>query len=208
MLALVLLAFSFNIVLAQVSPQQIISEVQKRYSQIIDFKAELTQSITSSLTNEPQTVKAVFYFKKVNQFRLELKNQILVSNGKITWNYTKPAKRVVISNYEENFFSPQNLLFNLPSKSTVKFDGTEKIDPSADGHEVQKLLMLPQGPDFTFKSLRIWVTKDFLIKKVEAEDWTQNKYTFVFNEIKINSDLNDQLFNFTVPSGVKTVDLR
>lgn len=188
----------------QTNPQQIISEVQKKYSGINDLKATLTQTIESSATSEPQLIKADLYFKKENNYRIEFKNQLVISNGITSWNYSKTAKRVVISNYEENFFSPQTLLFNLPSKSSSKFEGMEKLD----GEEHFVVSFSPKGSDFNFKALKVWISKNYLIKKVEVEDWAQNKYSFMFSDSKINSDLNDNLFNFTPPGGVKIVDLR
>lgn len=188
----------------QTNPQQIISEVQKKYSGINDLKATLTQTIESSATSEPQLIKADLYFKKENNFRLEFKNQLVISNGITSWNYSKTAKRVVISNYEENFFSPQTLLFNLPSKSSSKFDGMEKIGDE----EYFVVSFSPKGSDFNFKALKVWIAKTYLIKKVEVEDWAQNKYSFMFSDSKINSDLKENLFNFSPPGGVKIVDLR
>jgi chaperone LolA len=188
----------------QTNPQQIISEVQKKYSGINDLKAILIQTVESSVTSEPQLIKAELYFKKANNFRIEFKNQLIISNGITTWNYSKIAKRVVITNYEENFFSPQVLLFNLPSRSISKFEGMEKLD----GEEHFVISFSPKGPDFNFKALKVWFSRNYLIIKVEAEDWAQNKYSFMFTDLKINSNLDDNLFNFTLPGGVKIVDLR
>ncbi|MBM4174896.1 MAG: outer membrane lipoprotein carrier protein LolA [Ignavibacteria bacterium] len=188
----------------QTNPQQIISEVQKKYSAINDLRAVLTQSVESSVTSEPQKVKADLYFKKENNYRIEFKNQLVISNGITSWNYSKPAKRVVITNYEENFFSPQTLLFNLPAKSSSKFEGIEKLD----GEEHSIISFSPKGSDFSFKNLKVWISKNYLIKKVEAEDWAQNKYSFMFLEIKINTNLSANLFEFTSPSGVKVIDIR
>ncbi len=188
----------------QTNPQQIISEVQKKYSAINDLRAILTQSVESSVTSEPQQVKAELYFKKENNYRIEFKNQLVISNGSTSWNYSKTAKRVIISNYEENFFSPQTLLFNLPSKSASKFEGTEILD----GNEHFVISFSPKGSDFNFKTLKVWIAKNYLIKKVETEDWVQNKYSFMFLDIKTNLNLDENLFNFSPPSGVKIIDLR
>ena len=43
-----------------------------------------------------------FLFKKENQLRLELKNLIIVSDGKTNWNYNKKQNKVIITNYDEN----------------------------------------------------------------------------------------------------------
>jgi len=185
-------------------PQRIVDEVQKKYSSFQSFSANFTQEIQSSAFEEKQIVKGKLLFAKENNYRLDYKNHLIVSDGKTIYNYSKNLKRVIITNFEENFFSPQNLLVYIPKESKLEFKGEE-----FSGKEILKIIsFITSKINSQYKSFKIWVDSDSFIKKIETEDWAQNKYTITIHTFIPNLKIDPEQFRFKIPKGVKVVDFR
>lgn len=187
-----------------VDAEKIVDEVQKKYKAFENFIVQFTQEIQSTALEGKQIIKAKLTYARENKYRLEYKNQLVMSDGKTIYNYSKNLKRVVITNFEENFFSPQYLILNLPKDSRIEYKGEEK-----SGKETLKIIsFVPTRVNSQFKSFTIWVDNNFLIKKIETEDWAQNKYTINIQYFTPNTQIDPSTFKFNIPAGVKVVDLR
>ena len=68
--------------------------------------------------------------------------------------------------------------------------------------------MIPKDQDLQFKIVKIWVSSDGMVSKLEIVDRGEMRYAFQFFEIKLNQDLPDSKFSFTTPQGIKVIDLR
>lgn len=186
------------------NPEKFFNEVKEKYNKVDNLVIDFIQEIKTPVFQEKQTVKAKLYYVKENKYRLELQNQTIVCDGKTVYNYTRPAKKVIISNFEENFFSPSNLLVNVVSHFQIEFLGEEKVNNKS----LYKFSLHPQRKNPEFKTMTLWIDLDKTIQKLETEDWAGNTYTFQLLSISINQQLKSELFSLNIPSGVKVVDLR
>lgn len=201
-----LLTFFIALFLNQISEDKILSEVQKKYSSIKYLKANLIQSMEITVGDKKKATEQTFNFiyKKDNKYRLESDKQLIVSDGKSVWNYNPFQKRVVITKVEDNNLSLQYFLFQIPSESEVKFVGTEKIDDL----EVYKLSFRAKDKNSSFKQFDAYITKNFLIKRIETFSPTQDRIAFSLSNINLNPNIKDSIFDFVIPAGVKVIDLR
>lgn len=188
-LLLLLITFSFN----QDSAQNIIKEVQKKYSTINDLSADLIQGVNQSK----------FIFKKPNKFKIDFKNTSIISDGKVVYNYSKKQAQVTVSNYEGNFLSPEYLLFNLPEKADSKLE----LEASGDV-KLFKITFNTSTEKLEYKQMIVWVNSDYLITKLRIIENSGNTYQFSLSNININKAIKDSQFNFKAPDGVKVIDLR
>ncbi len=182
---------------AQNEGQQILESLQKKFDSIKDITAGFVQS-----SNGNVNLYGKFYFKKKNNLRLELKNSIIISNGKTNWNYNKAENKVIISSYDEHdpsVLSLNNFINIYPTECNIEL--MEIKD--------QKVLMLtPKKPGLNFKYVKIWTDSKHLISKMIIGDLNDVLIQIDFSDYKLNSNLPDSLFTFTPPKGSKVIDLR
>ncbi len=129
---------------------------------------------------------------------------MIISDGEIVYNYSKKARRVVITKFEENFFSPENLLTNFPQSTKNEFLGEENLNDQ----KAYKFQFYPSSSNPEFKSMIIWININKVIQKIQVEDWAGNVYLFATLLFNPNQKLKDDLIKFKIPKGVRVVDLR
>ena len=193
---LLLLLFLMQPVFSQNS--SLLKNLQSSFNSLKDFSADFVQ-----LNNGRVNIEGKFYFKKENKLRLELKNLIIVSDGKTNWNYNKRQKKVIISNYDENdpsVLSLKRIIFDYPSKCQV----TEGPDSSGN------VLILKPNSNSGINAylIKIWVNKNNNVKKVTIIQSSGNVLEVKFSNYKIDTGILDSKFSFTPPQGTKIIDLR
>ena len=78
-----------------------------------------------------------------------------------------------------------------------------------EGKKVYILKLTPRDENSSIESAKIWVVEgDLQITRVEITDISGTVTTYSVKSIKINSGVEDSIFKFSIPSGVKVVDLR
>ena len=177
---------------------RLLKNLQSSFDSLKDFSARSVQ-----LNNGRVNIEGKFYFKKENKLRLELKNLIIVSDGKTNWNYNKRQKKVIISNYDENdpsVLSLKRIIFDYPSKCQV----TEGPDSSGN------VLILKPNSNSGINAylIKIWVNKNNNVKKVTIIQSSGNVLEVKFSNYKIDTGILDSKFSFTPPQGTKIIDLR
>jgi outer membrane lipoprotein-sorting protein len=176
---------------------ELLKRVQDRFSEIRDFSAEIKQE-----GNNPLFTGRLMY-KKENQFRLDLKNMTIVSDGYTVWNYNKKENRVVIDDVRdsESFpFSFNTLLNDYPSRSS--------LSSSKEGNLNVLTLIPKRGSGLNFNRARLWINSDYLIERISLETGQEGEVNIRISDYKINQNLSESLFNFIIPEGSRIIDLR
>ena len=197
--------FFLSIVLLNAqSAKETIKKIQNKFNSIENFTANFSQSLFAPSGNEQGKVSGKFSYKRKNKFVVELKNQTIVSNGEIIWNYDKKFNRVVVSylNDDPTSFSLEKFIFDYPPLCKSKM-----VKDAANDSEFV-LELVPKDNDLQFKLVRIWKSLDNLISKMELVDVGDMKYSFAFSDVKVNQELAAQVFTFNAPKGTKVIDLR
>lgn len=182
--------------------ENIISELQNKFESIKTLKADFVQLSSTGISNENYDVRGNFFYKKKNKYRIELKDQIIVSDGEKIWNYNKKLNRVVINSATEDpsSLTLDKFIFDYPQQSKVeilKNDPYEKI-----------LRITPENKELNFSYAKLWIDKENLIKKVEVSDVSGAAFIFELKDIVLNKKIDDSLFNLNTPEGTKVIDLR
>ncbi len=182
---------------AQSNPVELLKSLQERFKQIKDLSVNISQSVNSGTATKGKLI-----YKQPESYRLELSNQIIITDGITFWNYNKKQKKLIIDNFEksnDNIFSIKYLLFEVPSKSN--------ISGSVDGG-FNKLILKSKDSSFPYSTIELWIDQNKLISKVSAVDNTGTVYEITFTNYKLNQNLKSELFSFSPTERINIIDLR
>jgi chaperone LolA len=184
--------------------QEIIRNVQSKYNSIKDAQATFSQYVKYS-SGSSQSSSGTIYIQKEDKYRIESKNEVIVTDGVTSWSYSKKKKQVIIDNYKNdgNTFSPNKFLFNYPENFYSDLEGTETVS----GSECYLLKLSPRHKG-SVKSAKIWVDKDEnLIRKITINS-SESNTTYSLKKITLDAGLSSSKFSFSPPEGVEVIDLR
>ncbi len=173
----------------------ILDKVKAKYEGFKTMKVNFTLDIEGEIEDSQ---KGVVYLNGEN-YRVEMKNQDIISNGNTVWFHLKNNNEVQINNPDpegqEGFLSPadmlkvydQNLLYALREVVTE------------DGKPVYHIEFKPRENDdeSEFFKLRLSVTKGYYdMTKIIAFGRDGTRYTLTFTELETDTNLKDELFTF------------
>ncbi len=186
------------------SANDYIKKVQNKFNSITNFTANFSQNYFDAQDHDQGKSAGKFSYKRKNKFIVDLKNQFIVSDGQTIWNNDKRFNRVVISNLldDPTSFSLERFVFDYPPLCKNKIVTEE----SSKGEICIELT--PKDQDMEFKYVKIWITNDGMISRIEVLDRGDMRYAFRFTDLKINQDLPDSRFTYYPPKGIKIIDLR
>jgi outer membrane lipoprotein carrier protein len=187
---------------------EILRRVQKKYDAIKDATVEFTQHVVFGVTQAEQSFSGTLQIKKKNMYRVALEQQTIVTDGSSVWSYSKIDNQVMIDRYRDDprSFSPEKILVNVPDQYESTSLGKEKLDEL----EASVVRLTPKEPRSSdVRSMKVWVDeKDWLIRKIQVLDRTDNLITYLVRSMTLNSGLADSVFRFTVPDNAEVIDLR
>jgi outer membrane lipoprotein-sorting protein len=175
-----------------------LNDLQNKFKSITDFSADFVQYVGSDKNFEGK-----IFFRKDNQLRLELKNLLIITDGKTNWNYNKKQKKVIISDYDENdpsAISLKKIIIDYPSGCIV----TELKEAGVPVIELKP----ETGSGINAQLIKIWMNNEHLVQKVLIKSNSGSDLEFRFSGYEINSKLPDSKFTFNPPEGIKIIDLR
>lgn len=190
------LFFIISLVLFQIKNLSVIEKLQQKFETINYLQADFSQSAGSK-----KFLRGKFYFSKENNYRIELTNNTIISDGLSIWNVDKKRNKVIISNLDEDplAFSLYDYIYSYPAKCEIK---EEKLK---DGYFIT---LLVKNNDLNFESAKLYVNKDYLINKIAVTDFGGDTFILTFNNIKVNNAINKSFFTYKDNDINKIIDLR
>ena len=186
----------------QQSEDKIIEDLQNKFESIQTLKADFRQLSTSSLDDDKINVVGKFFYKKQDKYRIELTDQMIVSDGEKVWNYNKKLNRVVVNttSNDPSSLSLDKFIFEYPEKSSIEI--------LQNNEEVKIVKIIPEDYELNFSYAKLWIDENNLIKRIEVADAGGSKFVFEFLDIILNTTIKDSMFNLNIPEGTKVIDLR
>lgn len=156
-----------------------------------------------SLSTASRKFSGKMQVQRPNQFRWQvegLSEQLIVANGNTLWIYDKDlnqATRQSVDNQVGN--TPALLLSGNPSQIAANFNVTQP--------NVKKnyYVLYPKSANANFKSLGIAFNSGNPVMMVLNDNLGQST-NITFSNIKRNTKINANQFNFTPPKGVDVID--
>jgi outer membrane lipoprotein carrier protein len=174
----------------------LLKAVQTKYNSVNALSVDFSKSSGNKVD-----FSGKLYLKKENKLRIELSNNTIISDGETFWNYSKKENKVIINNYDAA--EPTELSLNTfinvyPSKSNVS-EGVE------DNFKI--LILKPKSSELDFTSAKLYINSDNLVDKVII-DSNSGKSTITFSDYILNKDIQNSIFTYSPPKGIKVIDLR
>lgn len=183
------------------SAREVLSSLQTKFQSTKDFTADFVQVTKTGSDKKEFRSSGKIYYKKGNKFKIEMKDQLLVTDGKTVWNHNARQNKVIITNYasEPSVLSLDKYILEYP----------RQCEPSFAGNSGNKIIELkPKKKNAGFKEIIIFPSETSILSKVEFTDANGNYFSFEFSNVKLNENLSNRQFSYTVPKGTRTVDLR
>ncbi|MCW8849882.1 MAG: outer membrane lipoprotein carrier protein LolA [Melioribacteraceae bacterium] len=184
------------IIIIASSTDNTIIKLQEKFESINYLQSNFEQS-----SNDGKSISGKFYFSKTNNYRIELSNNIIISDGKSIWNQDIARKKVVVSNVDEDplAFSLSEYIYDYPNKCKVTEESVN------DGFLI---ILDGSDTDLNFKTAKLWVNSEYLISKISVIDFGGNEFVLKFSAIVTNKILDSKLFKYQENENNKVIDLR
>lgn len=193
------------------SNEQIVSEVQKKYTDLKDYKGQMVMTI--SLEGNQETTEMNFIYKLPDKFEQKyltglLKGNIVVSNGSTTWVYDSQANDVTITAFSREDRKPV-IDFGPYILEMHKIFDIQHFDSERIGdREVFILDMIPKNStNKTILKQKLWIDKEtWMPLRIENYDKIGKPViTIEYRNLEINTGVQDDDFNFQIPPGTKII---
>lgn len=195
---------------SEVKAKAILAEVSKKYRTYDVIKTDFSYTLENPQAKIKETQSGTIYVKsKANKYKIILKGQELISDGKNQWTYLKADKEVQLSEVDNNAegINPAKI-FNIYEKG---FKSLYTNDTKVNGRLVHNIDLTPTDGKRTFFKVRLQIDKlNKQITNAVIFDKNGNKYTYTIKTFTPNIKVPESTFAFDAKKypGVEVVDLR
>lgn len=205
---LVILWFPIQGALAGEDASSIIKKIQKKFKSTDNISVKFDYTFKWKLTGKSQSLQGSMFYKKENNVRYELGQQLNITNGETVWQYSEANNQVIIDKLKpksKSLFMPKYFLYDYLDQFIAEIISRETIK----GREFYTLKMLPKDKDDFVQSMKVWVPSDtWIAERFEYTDLEGNSISYVFTQIIVDKALDVRLFDFKVEQGMDVIDLR
>lgn len=188
--------------------QEILKGVSTKYKSMKSLSASFTVITTDQKTkaNEKYTGNITV---KGEKYRLSLKGQEVISDGKTSWTYLKESNEVQINEVVEksDAISPTNIFTIYEKGFSTRYIGEKTIENVV----YQQIELVPDDSKKPYFKIQLNINKqEKIISTAKVLEKNGNQFTYSIDKFKMNPDAPDNLFTFdkTKYPGVEVVDLR
>lgn len=189
--------------------EKLLSQITEKYQKYktAQISLELIIDIPETEDDEKLSVEA---FLEGDKFRIELSDQIFISDNKYIWNFMKDYNEVQINNYDEMdaLFSP-SVLFNMYNDDYLY--RLKEEYKNAQGELVKIVELTPADKSLDFFKIDVVINetdKEILQSKIYEKSGIH--YIYKIKKFTPNIALKSDFFTFKSEDypGVKVSDLR
>ena len=187
-----------------VKAQQILKEVSAKYKLYNSLSASFKLTLMDQKTKKSDVQNGTITLKG-NMYNLTMVDQVVMSNGKITWTYLKESNEVQINEAKTNTdaISPTNIF--------TMYEHGYKQKYLADKKTVQLIELFPEDAKKNYFKIQLEINKkDKYVQTARVFDKNGNIYTYAIVKFTPNAATTDDIFTFNKAKypGVEVVDLR
>ncbi len=195
---------------SEVKAKAILAEVSKKYRSYDVIKTEFSYTLENPEAKIKETQSGTLFVKsKVNKYKVVLKGQELISDGKSQWTYLKADKEVQVSEVDNSAdaLNPAKL-FTIYEKG---FKSLYTNDTKVNGKIVHNIDLSPTDTKRSFFKVKLQIDKlNKQIVNAVIFDKNGNRYTYSIKTFTPNIKVPESTFAFDsrLYPGVEVVDLR
>lgn len=178
--------------------EKLLRSLQDKFQTINDLTVDIVQKSSGK-----EVLLGELSYKKENKLYLDIKSNLIVSDGFTLWNYHKRQNKVIINQVDKtdpSFFSFNKIVYDYPSECTVTSEKEGDLDV---------MIFIPnENSNLGFSKVKLWIGKDNLINKIILNGLGSENVEVDFSNYELNQDLPDSKFIFDPPEGSVVIDLR
>jgi outer membrane lipoprotein-sorting protein len=188
----------------------ILAEVSKKYRSYDVIKTEFSYTLENPEAKIKEVQAGTLFVKsKLNKYKVILKGQELISDGKSQWTYLKADKEVQVSEVDNSAdaLNPAKL-FTIYEKG---FKSVYTNDTKVNGKMVHNIDLSPTDTKRSFFKVKLQIDKlNKQIVNAIIFDKNGNRYTYSIKTFTPNIKVLESTFAFDAKlyPGVEVVDLR
>jgi len=195
---------------SEAKAKEILADVSKKYRAYDIIKTEFSYTLENPEAKIKETQAGTLFVRsKMNKYKVILKGQELISDGKNQWTYLKADKEVQLSEVDNSSdaLNPAKL-FTIYEKG---FKSLYTNDSKLNGKIVHNIDLSPTDSKRSFFKVKLQIDK--LSKQIVNAvifDKNGNRYTYTIKTFAPNVKVPESTFAFDAKlyPGVEVVDLR
>jgi outer membrane lipoprotein carrier protein len=176
----------------------------KQLKAFLNSAKSITADFKQVLINEAgdpiQTSYGLFYLQRPGKFRWDytkpFQQQIISTSGKV-WFYDTDLEQVTVKKLDESVGSTPALLLS----GDVPLEDNYNIEQQGSDGSMNWVKLVPKNQDSTFKYVLIGLEKGVL-SGMQLNDNFGQLTRIYFSNLKVNQQVEANLFEFIAPKGV------
>jgi len=190
---------------------EVVDKVDATCSRVQDLSARFHQTATNRSLGQVQEASGVVLMKRPGKMRWEYQKpeaRLFVTDGRTLWDYSPVDKQVRVQDVGEAFSSRVPLSF-LAGDCQLRREFTIAAVENAATRGSTSFMILdlkPKHPEAGIARMLLQVNlQDYTIERTTLFDAAGNTTVVALTNLKLNTGLGDQQFQFTPPAGVTVV---
>lgn len=190
--------------------KKVLDKIRKKYDAYKSVEANFT--LTIEVPGEAKENQKGTVTQEGKKFRLDMSDQVVVSDGVTTWAYQRSANEVQVNDADPNdansFLTPKDLLSRY-QKGDFIYAITDKT--TENGKLITLIEFKPKDRSSEYSKLRLAINEqEGTIQSIKAFAKDGARYTFTITKLSTNKALpaGQFIFDTTQFKGVRVEDLR
>ncbi|MBA3647628.1 MAG: outer membrane lipoprotein carrier protein LolA [Chitinophagales bacterium] len=189
--------------------QEILDGVSAKYKSYKSVQADFVLKAEAAQTNMTDQQAGTLYVRG-DKYKIELKDQDIISDGKTMWTYVRKANEVQVNSVDpgdEETMTP-NQIFTIYEKN---FLYAYIEDQKVNGKTLQIIDLTPNDKSKPYSKIRLAIDQaSKTIQSAALFNRNGNRYTYEIKKFTADPAISDDLFTFNKANypGVEVNDLR
>ncbi len=196
---------------AEPDVDEVVDRLQTTCSRTQDLWARFHQTATNRTLGQVREASGLFLMKRPGRMRWEYQkpeSRLFVTDGKTLWTYSPTDKQVVVQELTGALTSRTPLSFLAGDCQLRREFGIRAVDHAATRGSTRFMILdlKPLRADAGVARMYLEVNlQTSTIEKTTLFDAAGNTTVIAFSDVKLNTGLGDQQFQFTPPAGVTVI---
>ena len=184
-----------------VADASVIDKVRQNYSKNSTIKLQFDLSTFWSVREKNEIKTGSLILAPKDRFRVELGDDVYISNGDKYWQYNRKVSQVTIEKVRNIDVSslPSGLLRQFLSNYTF-------VEKAKNGSLIQLEWVRDPADQSSYTAIKLWVDNKGIISKLEATDRNSNINTYTFRKTIFGSEVSSGTFEFKIPKNAQVLN--
>jgi len=193
---------------AVLTPLELAQKLQARYEETKTMAADFKQSTSVPMSSRKRLGAGKIVISKPGRIRWDYQTpdrQVLISDGKKVSMYVASSAQMVVQPVSQYINSDVTYAFFAGTGNIVR---DFKVLPSERQEEagLKAIKLVPKTAHPQVDYLHIWIDENFMMRRLEIVDLFGSITNLVFENIRRNEQVSQNIFVFTPPMGTEIIE--